>query len=72
MAGSRRIAVLPRFTTPTGTGLVLREIADIPTRRHLSAILQRDRAERLAVKTVLDAFRRVAAEVERRHRSTEH
>ncbi|MCC3765865.1 LysR family transcriptional regulator [Glycomyces sp. TRM65418] len=71
VAGSRRIAVLPRFTTPTGTGLVLREIADIPTRRHITAILRPDRAERLAVKRVLDAFRRVAADVERRHRRTE-
>jgi DNA-binding transcriptional LysR family regulator len=68
VAGSRRIAVLPRFTTPTGEGLVLREIADIPTRRHITAILRPDRAERLAVKRVLEAFRRVAAEVERRHR----
>ncbi|MCD0443085.1 LysR family transcriptional regulator [Glycomyces sp. A-F 0318] len=68
VAGSRRVAVLPRFTTPTGAGLVLREIAGIPTRRHITAILRPDRAERLAVKRVLDAFRRVAADVERRHR----
>lgn len=69
VAGSRRVAVLPRFTTPVGAGLVLREIADVPTRRHVAAILRTDRAERLAVKRVLDAFRRVAAEVERRHRT---
>jgi DNA-binding transcriptional LysR family regulator len=69
IAGSRRIAVLPRFTTPASTGLVLREIADIPTRRHITALLRPDRAERLAVKRVLDAFRRAAAEVERRHRN---
>lgn len=71
VAGSRRIAVLPRFTTPTGDGLVLREIADIPTRRHITAILRPDRAERLAVKRVLESFRRVAADVERRHRKTD-
>jgi DNA-binding transcriptional LysR family regulator len=71
VAGSRRIAVLPRFTTPTGNGLVLREITDIPTRRHITAILRPDRAERLAVKRVLKAFRRVAADVERRHRKTD-
>lgn len=70
VVGSRRIAVLPRFTTPTGTGLVLREIADIPTRRHITAILRRDRAERLAVKRILDILRRVAADVERRHRTS--
>ncbi|MCH7230693.1 LysR family transcriptional regulator [Glycomyces sp. L485] len=69
VVGTRRIAVLPRFTTPTGTGLVLREIADIPARRHITAILRPDRAERLAVNRVLDAFRRVAADVERRHRT---
>jgi DNA-binding transcriptional LysR family regulator len=71
VAGSRRIAVLPRFTTPTGDGLVLREIADIPTRRHITAILRPDRAERLAVKRVLESFRRVAADVERHHRKTD-
>lgn len=70
VAGSRRIAVLPRFTTPTGSGLVLREITDIPTRRHITAILRPDRAERLAVKQVLEAFRRVATDVERHHRRT--
>ncbi len=70
VVGSRRIAVLPRFTTPTGTGLVLREIADIPTRRHITAILRRDRAERLAVKRILDILRRVAADVERHHRTS--
>jgi DNA-binding transcriptional LysR family regulator len=70
VAGSRRIAVLPRFTTPTGSGLVLREITGIPTRRHITAILRPDRAERLAVRQVLDAFSRVAADVERHHRRT--
>lgn len=68
VVGSRRVAILPRFTTQTGAGLVLREITDIPTRRHISALLRTDRAERLAVGRVLDAFRRVAAAVEERHR----
>ncbi|THV36441.1 LysR family transcriptional regulator [Glycomyces buryatensis] len=71
VVGSRRIGILPRFTTPTGAGLVLREIADIPTRRHVTAMLRPDRAERLAVKRVLDAFRRVGADAERRHRKTD-
>ncbi|RRR98272.1 LysR family transcriptional regulator [Glycomyces terrestris] len=66
VAGSRRVAVLPRFTTPTGAGLVLREIEDIPTRRHVTAILRTDRAERLAVARVLEAFRRAGALVEAR------
>ncbi|WP_112134369.1 LysR family transcriptional regulator [Glycomyces dulcitolivorans] len=68
VAASRRVAVLPRFTTPTGAGLVLREIEDVPTRRHITAILRADRAERLAVGRVLEAFRRAAAIVEERHR----
>jgi DNA-binding transcriptional LysR family regulator len=68
VAASRRVAVLPRFTTPTGAGLVLREIEDVPTRRHITAILRADRAERLAVGRVLEAFRRAAAAVEERHR----
>ncbi|GAB3228528.1 LysR family transcriptional regulator [Glycomyces halotolerans] len=68
VARSRRIAVLPRFTTPTGGGLVLRELTGIPSRRHISAMVRPDKAERLAVQQVLDAFRQVAGEVERRHR----
>jgi DNA-binding transcriptional LysR family regulator len=68
VAGSRRLAVLPRFTTPTGGGLVLRELTGIPSRRHLSAMVRPDKAERLAVRHVLQAFREVAQAVEERHR----
>ncbi|SDK87903.1 DNA-binding transcriptional regulator, LysR family [Glycomyces sambucus] len=68
VAASRRVAVLPRFTTPTGAGLVLREVADVPTRRHITAIMRSDRAERLAVARVLEAFRRAGAAAEERHR----
>ncbi|MGW8568216.1 LysR family transcriptional regulator [Isoptericola sp. NPDC055881] len=58
-----QVAVLPRFTTPTGAGLVLRELADIASARHISAVLRPDRAERLAVRRVVDAFRRAGADV---------
>ncbi|GAB4002862.1 LysR family transcriptional regulator [Glycomyces albus] len=68
VAGSERLAVLPRFTTPTGADLVLRPLTGIPCRRHISAMVRPDKAERLAVRQVLDAFRKVASEVEHRHR----
>lgn len=47
-------AVLPRLTTPSGTGVVLREITDVPARRFLSAVMRPDRARRLAVRNILD------------------
>ncbi|HEX2145648.1 MAG TPA: substrate-binding domain-containing protein, partial [Glycomyces sp.] len=68
VAESRRIAVLPRFTTPTDRGLVLRELIGIPSRRHISAMVRPDKGERLAVQRVLHAFRQVAEAVELRHR----
>lgn len=54
VASSDRLAVLPRLTTPSGTGVVLREITDVPARRFLSAVMRPDRARRLAVRNVLD------------------
>lgn len=62
VAAGDDLAVLPRFTTPTGTGVVLRPLAGIPTARHVFALTRPDRGERRAVQRVLDAFRRVAAE----------
>lgn len=64
VASSRQVAVLPRFTTPTGDRLVLREVTDVAIARHVSAVLRPDRAERLAVRRVVDAFRRAGADVE--------
>lgn len=63
VADSRLIAVLPRFTTPTGNGLVLRELSGISSARHVSAVLRPDRAQRLAVRRVLDALIRAAEAV---------
>lgn len=57
---SRHVAVLPRFTTPTGDGLTLRELAGVASARHVSAVMRPDRAERLAVRRVVDAFVRAA------------
>lgn len=54
VADGDQVAVLPRFTTPTGDGLVLRELSGIPWARHVSAVLRPDRPQRLAVRHVLD------------------
>lgn len=69
VASGRRLAALPRFTTPTDTGLVLRPLSDIPSTRTVSALVSSDKADRPAVQRVLRALRRVGADVERRHRS---
>jgi hypothetical protein len=37
-----RVAALPRFTTPTGAGLVLREVASLDTARHVIVLLRPD------------------------------
>jgi len=63
---SDRVAVLPRFTTPTNAGLVLRPIAGLDTGRHVIAMQRPDRAERLAVRRTLEAFRRAAAAAQSR------
>jgi DNA-binding transcriptional LysR family regulator len=63
-----RVAVLPRFTTPTGQGVVLREVAGLDTGRYLTALLRPDRAERLAVRLALACLRRHAAAGAARHR----
>lgn len=69
VATSHSLAILPRFTTATtDSGVQLRELADVPaTDRHVSAMLRPDRAERLAVRHVLDVLRQVGNAVERRH-----
>lgn len=60
VADSDCVAVLPRFTT-AASRVVLRPLADIPTGRHVFAILRPDRAERRAVARVLDALIRIGA-----------
>lgn len=64
VASSNALALLPRFTTPGGGDVVLRPVRGVASRRHVVAILRRDRAERRAVRAVLDALRAVAREVE--------
>ncbi|WP_418276096.1 LysR family transcriptional regulator [Isoptericola jiangsuensis] len=67
VAAGDRIAVLPRFTTPTGDRLTLRPLTGVRAVRHVSAVLRPDRARRRAVQRVLDALRRAADDVARRH-----
>ncbi len=62
VAASDRVAVLPRFTTPQHAGgVVLRPLTGIATGRHVYATARPDRAERRAVRRVLDALVRVGA-----------
>lgn len=58
VAAGDSLAVLPRFTTRTGAGLELREITDVPARRFIFAIMRPDRANRRAVRTILDSVAR--------------
>lgn len=62
VAASDRVAVLPRYTT-SDPRLALRPVAGMAAGRYVVAMARPDRAERLAVRTVLQAFRDVAAGV---------
>lgn len=59
VAAGPQIAILPRFTTPTGhavptgEGLVLRPLAGIEATRCISAIMRTDKAKRRAVEHVV-------------------
>lgn len=64
VAAGHGLAVLPRFTTRPRDGIVLRPLTGIPTARYIFALMRPDRAERLAVRRVLDALGRSAAVVE--------
>ena len=61
VVGGQGVAVLPRFTTREAGGLALRPLRGIPTGRYVFAVLRPDRAERLAVRRVLDALVTVAS-----------
>ncbi|GAA1856785.1 LysR family transcriptional regulator [Myceligenerans crystallogenes] len=63
VAASDRVAVLPRYTT-SDPRLALRPVAGIAAGRYVVAMARPDRAERLAVRTVLDAFAQVARTIE--------
>lgn len=48
------LALLPRFTTTVGRGLVLRPLVEVRSARTISALCRRDRYARLAVRKVVD------------------
>lgn len=57
------IGLLPRYSTPTSGGYVLRPLTGVRATRAIVALARPDRAERLAVRAVLDALERVGASV---------
>lgn len=57
------LAILPRFTTPRNTGLQLRALDGVESSRDVMALSRKDRAERLAVRHVLDVMTQVTAEL---------
>ncbi|WP_139978291.1 LysR family transcriptional regulator [Nocardioides litoris] len=61
VAGSDRVAVLPRFTTHPGARVELRPLVGVTAARHVYAYARPDRAERLACRRVLDALQGAAA-----------
>lgn len=48
------LALLPRFTTGAGRGLVMRPLTGVRSERTISALCRRDRYARLAVRKVVD------------------
>jgi DNA-binding transcriptional LysR family regulator len=63
VAASDHLAVLPRFTTPTGGGVALRPLTEVPATRYIVGVLRPDRAERLVVATVLRGLQRAGTGV---------
>ena len=57
--------MLPRFTAPAGDEVVLRPLAGVSAGRHVCAILRADRAQRRAVRRVLEVLVEVAVSVGR-------
>lgn len=66
IAGNQ-VAILPRFTTPARTGMVLRPLLDVEATRCISAIMRPDKAERRVVRHVVEVLQGVGAAVEARH-----
>jgi len=63
VAASDCVAVLPRFTTRPGAGVVLRPLRGVAAVRFVVAVMRPDRAERLVVRRVVEALRRAAGAV---------
>lgn len=57
------LALLPRFTTVTGRGLVTRPLAGVRSARTVSALCRRDRYARLVVRRVVDELVAIGREL---------
>lgn len=68
--GGHGIAVLPRYTT-VNEALAVKPLSGVESIRHIAALMRPDRAERLSVRTVLQALREEAERVQRVHRTAE-
>ena len=62
VAASHKVAILPRFTSPQGAGVVLRPLRGVRSARHIFAVMRPDRAQRLAVQRVLAVLAEAAPE----------
>jgi len=63
VAAGHGIAILPRFTTQTGLGLVTKPLTEVRASRVISALMRPDRAERPSVRLVVDALKQQAEEI---------
>ncbi|YAL82514.1 LysR family transcriptional regulator [Dermacoccaceae bacterium W4C1] len=61
VAAGNGVALLPRFTTGPGAGVRLLAVRDVVAARQVWLMARRDRAERAAVRLVVDAVRAAAA-----------
>jgi DNA-binding transcriptional LysR family regulator len=63
------IALVPRYTSGGSLpgGVVLKPLRGVDAERQIVALMRPDRAERLAVRTVVDALRSQAAQVQAEH-----
>jgi len=56
VAATDLVALLPRFTSPHGSGVVLRPVAGVDTSRDVVALMQDRNAERRAVRHVIETI----------------
>ncbi len=63
VAAGQGVALLPRFSTRPSAAIVLRPLADVPSSRFVVAMCRPERAERAAVRVVLEALRAVAGRI---------
>jgi DNA-binding transcriptional LysR family regulator len=58
------LALMPRWTIPTPPGVVLRPLEGVRSTRRIDALVRPENTARPAVRTVLDAIRAIARQVE--------